>query len=115
MVRIKSILARYEKEGGNVKEALLRNAESADEKNLMLLLTRFTDSVESAARDLMPNRVCAYIYELSNALNSFYHSTKILVEPDEEKKSGYIALLNVTLKVLETGIDLLGFSAPDRM
>ena len=115
MVRIKSILSKYENEGGNVKEALLRNAESADEKNLMLLLTRFTDAVESAARDLMPNRVCAYIYELSNTLNSFYHSTKILTEPDEEKKSGYIALLNVTLKVLETGIDLLGFSAPDRM
>ncbi|WP_026528381.1 arginine--tRNA ligase [Butyrivibrio sp. VCD2006] len=115
MVRIKSILSKYENEGGNVKEALLRNAESADEKNLMLLLTRFADAVESAARDLMPNRICAYIYELSNALNSFYHSTKILTEPDEEKKSGYIALLNVTLKVLETGIDLLGFSAPDRM
>ena len=115
MVRIKSILSKYENEGGKVKEALLRNAESADEKALMLLLTRFTDAVESAARDLMPNRVCAYIYELSNALNSFYHSTKILSEPDEEKKSGYIALLNVTLKVLETGIDLLGFSAPDRM
>ena len=115
MVRIKSILSKYEKEGGNVKEALLRNAESADEKNLMLLITRFADAVESAARDLMPNRICAYIYELSNALNSFYHSTKILTEPDEEKKSGYIALLNVTLKVLETGIDLLGFSAPDRM
>ncbi|WP_026525457.1 arginine--tRNA ligase [Butyrivibrio sp. MB2005] len=115
MVRIKSILAKYEKEGGDVKAALLRNAESADEKNLMLLITRFADAVESAARDLMPNRICAYIYELSNALNSFYHSTKILTEPDEEKKSGYIALLNVTLKVLETGIDLLGFSAPDRM
>ena len=115
MVRIKSILSKYENEGGNVKEALLRNAESADEKNLMLLITRFADAIESAARDLMPNRVCAYIYELSNALNSFYHSTKILTEPDEEKKSGYIALLNVTLKVLETGIDLLGFSAPDRM
>ncbi len=115
MVRIKSILAKYEKEGGDVKAALLRNAESADEKNLMLLITRFADAVESAARDLMPNRICAYIYELSNALNSFYHSTKILTEPDEEKKSGYIALLNITLKVLETGIDLLGFSAPDRM
>ena len=115
MVRIKSILSKYEKEGGNVKEALLRNAESADEKNLMLLITRFADAVESAARDLMPNRICAYIYELSNALNSFYHSTKILTEPNEEKKSGYIALLNVTLKVLEAGIDLLGFSAPDRM
>ncbi len=115
MVRIKSILSKYENEGGDVKTALLRNAESADEKNLMLLLTRFTDSVESAARDLMPNRLCAYIYELSNALNSFYHSTKILTEQDQEKRSGYIALLSVTLKVLETGIDLLGFTAPDRM
>ncbi len=115
MVRIKSILSKYANEGGDVKAALLRNAESEDEKNLMLLLTRFADSVESAARDLMPNRLCAYIYELSNALNSFYHSTKILTEADEEKKSGYIALLNVTLKVLETGIDLLGFTAPDRM
>ena len=115
MVRIKSILAKYANDGGDVKSAMLRNAESADEKNLMLVLTRFADAVESAARDLMPNRICAYIYELSNALNSFYHSTKILTEQDEEKKNGYIALLSTTLKVLETGIDLLGFSAPDRM
>ena len=81
----------------------------------MLNLTRFADAVESAGRDLAPNRICAYIYDLSNAFNSFYHGTKILSEPDDYKKSSYIALLGVTLKILETGIDLLGFDAPERM
>ncbi len=115
IVRIKSILNRYMNEGGDVKGALLRNPESANEKSLMLTLSRFSDTVEGAARDLMPNRICAYIYELANVFNSFYHETKILAEPDADKKAGYIALLNTTLKVLETGIDLLGFEAPERM
>ena len=115
MVRIKSILKKYEAEGGVVKDAKLDNPDSDAMKALMLLLTRFADSVESAAADLAPNRICAYIYDLSNAFNSFYHGTKILAEADENKKSSYIALLATTLKILETGIDLLGFSAPERM
>jgi arginyl-tRNA synthetase len=115
MVRIKSILNKYELEGKSAKEALLNVAGSDTEKTLMLQLTKFADSVESASRELMPNRICAYIYELSNDFNSFYHETKILTEPDQDKKEGYIALLYITLKVLETGIDLLGFTAPDRM
>ncbi|MCR5403419.1 MAG: arginine--tRNA ligase [Butyrivibrio sp.] len=115
IVRIKSILAKYEAEGKKAKDAKLGNPDSDAMKALMLSLTRFADAVESAARDLAPNRICAYIYELSNAFNSFYHGTRILSEEDEYKKESYIALLTVTLKVLETGIDLLGFSSPDRM
>ena len=111
MVRIKSILKKYENEGGSVKDAKLGNPDSDAMKSLMLILTRFADAIESAAKDLSPNRVCAYIYELSNAFNSFYHGTKILSETDEDKKSSYIALLSITLKILETGIDLLGFDA----
>ncbi len=115
IVRIKSILKKYEAEGGNAKEAKLGNPDSDAMKSLMLLLTRFADSVESAARDLSPNRICGYIYDLSNAFNSFYHGTKILSEEDADKKESYIALLTITLKVLETGIDLLGFDSPERM
>lgn len=115
MVRIKSILKKFEEAGGNVKDAKLGNPDSDAMKSLMLLLTRFADSVESAAKDLAPNRICAYIYDLSNAFNSFYHGTRILAETDEYKKESYIALLAITLKILETGIDFLGFSAPERM
>ena len=61
------------------------------------------------------NKLCAYIYEIANEFNKFYHETKILSEEDEEKRSGYIALLGLTKRVLETCIDLLGFEAPERM
>ncbi len=115
IVRIKSILKKYEAEGGDVKAAKLGNPDSPAMKGLMIELTKFADAVESAARDLAPNRICAYIYDLSNAFNSFYHGTKILSEEDTYKKESYIALLNITLKVLETGIDLLGFDSPEKM
>ncbi len=115
MVRIKSILKKYEAEGASVKDAKLGNPDSPAMKELMLLLTRFADAIEGAAKDFAPNRICAYIYDLSNAFNSFYHGTKILAETDATKKESYIALIATTLKVLETGIDLLGFSAPERM
>ncbi|WP_026488121.1 arginine--tRNA ligase [Butyrivibrio sp. XBB1001] len=115
MVRIKSILKKYEAEGASVKDAKLGNPDSPAMKELMLKLTRFADAIEGAAKDFAPNRICAYIYDLSNAFNSFYHGTKILAETDATKKESYIALIATTLKILETGIDLLGFSAPERM
>ena len=115
MVRIKSILAKYSESGKSPKEAKLSDADSDSMKKLMLSITRFADSIESASASLMPNRICAYIYELSNAFNSFYHGTKILSEPDEDKKESYISLIYITLRILETGIDLLGFDAPERM
>jgi len=72
--------------------------------------------VENAYEELAPHKICAYIYDLSNAFNRFYHETKILSEDVEEKKqAGYIALLSITKRVLEACIDLLGFEAPERM
>ena len=71
--------------------------------------------IESAFEEKAPHKICAYIYEVSNAFNSFYHETKILAEPDEALQQAYIALLDLTRGVLETCIDVLGFSAPDRM
>ena len=116
IVRIKSILAKYEaKTGKKYKEAKLDVAQSDNEKKLNLQLTRFSEAVESAAKELMPNRICAYIYALANDFNSFYHETRILAEEDERKQESYIALLYITLRVMEAGIDLLGFDAPERM
>ena len=68
-----------------------------------------------AARDSAPNVLCAYCYDLAGAANRFYHDVRILQEPDQAHREGYLALLAVTRRVLETGIDLLGFSAPKQM
>ena len=63
----------------------------------------------------MRSSICSYIYDLANAFNRFYHETKILSEENEEQKASWIALLRLTRDVLEKCIDVLGFSAPERM
>ena len=112
IVRIKSILAKY---GKLVSGAQLLPPESAEQKQLMLVLSRMADALWTAYRDSAPNAVCAYIYELATAANKFYHDVKILTEPDERRQASYAALIDLTRGVLEMCIDLLGFSAPERM
>lgn len=115
IVRIKSILSKYEEQGGKLTDAVICEAVNESEKSLMLELTKFSAMMETAYEEIAPHRICAYIYDLANAFNHFYHETKILTEEDAQKKSGWIALLILTRDVLETCIDLLGFSAPERM
>ena len=115
IVRIKSILNKYRENGGQTQDCVIRPAQSASEKALMLQLARFNGVMENAFEEIAPHKVCSYIYDLANEFNHFYHETKILTQEDEEKKRGYIALLMLAKGVLEDCIDVLGFSAPDRM
>lgn len=115
IVRIKSILAKYKELGGALAAVSLQTAAGESEKNLMLELAGFNAVMENAYEEIAPHKVCAYIYDLANAFNHFYHETKILTEEDQVKKEGWIALLVLTRDILETCIDVLGFSAPDRM
>ena len=112
IVRIKSILNRCNTE---VSGLSIAPADSAEAKALQLMLSQMPDQLYMAYRDSLPNAVCAYAYELAGAVNKFYHETRILTEPDEEKKNGYLALISLAKRALEECIDLLGFSAPDRM
>ncbi len=120
IVRIKSILEKYEASGGTLpKDSGVRlkfnTPGTASESELMLCLTGFAETIEGAYREAAPHRICAYIYALANAFNSFYHEVRILAEEDTAKKEGYIALLTLTKKVLSDCIDMLGFDAPERM
>ena len=115
IVRIKSILNRYVEAGGNLEAGEILPASNGSEKNLMLQLSGFGSMIESAFEEKAPHKICAYIYEVSNAFNSFYHETKILSEENQVQKESYIRLLQLTKRVLEISIDLLGFEAPDKM
>lgn len=115
IVRIKSILAKYAQSGREPVKTEIREAQSESEKALMLQAAGFNAMIKTAYEEVAPHKVCAYIYDLANAFNRFYHETKILAETDEEKQAGFIALLGLTKRILETCIDLLGFSAPERM
>ncbi len=116
IVRIKSILAKYQAAGGrNPADLKIAEPKSKAEKSLMQDIAGFGAMMEGAYEECAPHRICAYIYQLSNDFNSFYHGTRILAEEDEARKEGWIALLKLTKDILETCIDVLGFSAPERM
>ena len=115
IVRIKSILNRYIEAGGNLESGEILEASSDSEKALMLALSGFSAMAVNAFEEKAPHKICSYIYELANEFNRFYHETKILSEEDERQKESWIQLLNLAKRVLETSIDLLGFSAPERM
>lgn len=114
-MRIKSILAKYAEAGKSASAAVIQPAHSDSEKALMLELSKFNAVMENAYEEKAPHKICAYIYDLSNAFNHFYHETKIMAEEDAVVQAGYIRLLELTKSALEICIDLLGFEAPEKM
>ena len=118
IVRIRSILRKIgiETEGVYDAEAIRAlRVETASLKGLLKTAAGWPAMMESAAQELAPHKICAYLHDLSDAFNSFYHETSILYEEDPEQKKGYIALLQFILALLCTGIHLLGFDAPEKM
>ena len=117
IVRMRSILQRYAAQAGAKDPAALLVGDPAGqvEKKLMMDIAGFNAMMEGAYADCAPHRVCAYIYQLSNDFNTFYHATRILTEQDPAQKESWIALLHLTERVLTRCIDVLGFSAPARM
>lgn len=117
IVRIKSILAKYVQQGGSLDDEDLRILAAAGQaqKQMMMQLAGFNAMMESASEETAPHKVCAFIYDLANAFNHFYHETQILSEEDESQKKSLIALLILTKDVLETCIHVLGFEAPEKM
>ena len=111
IVRIKSILSRY----GEWENLPIQEPANDYAKELMLAITKLSPALDSALKTSSPNLICAYIYELSGCVNKFYHETPILKEPDENVKAGHIALIGLAKNILEASIDLLGFSAPEKM
>jgi arginyl-tRNA synthetase len=115
IVRIKSILNKYTAEGASLSGLTVNGTAGESEKALMLEAVKYNEVMETAYEELAPHKICAYIYDLANSFNRFYHETKILTEENEETKKGYLALLVLTKEILESCIDVLGFEAPERM
>lgn len=115
IVRIKSILNKYKEAKGEPVKGIVKAAQADCEKALMLELAKFNEAIENAYTEKAPHKICAYVYELANAFNRFYHETKILSEENEERQASFLSMLLLTKEVFEACIDMLGFEAPERM
>ena len=115
VVRIRSILAKYREQFGSLPEAAIRPAESATEKGLQLVLTRFAQTVENAFAETAPHKICQYMAELADAFNGFYLENNILGEKDPERQKAFISLIRLTADVLDAAMSLIGIEAPEHM
>jgi arginyl-tRNA synthetase len=117
--RINSLRERYKEENRlearlpfqKIRWELL--AEEA-EKDILRLLLKYPEAIESAAKEDGPHLLALYIYNLASAYNVFYNSYPIL-KADKDLKRSRLALSEATAIVLRNGLTLLGIEAPERM
>ena len=112
VVRINSILA---KAGADLKDAKIIATGSESEKGLFLTLARLNENLAGVYEEKAPHRLCAYMYDLANAFNRFYHDNRIISEEDANKKNSWLKLIKLTADVLTACLDLLGVEVPERM
>lgn len=77
-------------------------------------LIQFQDTLTSVAQELMPNRLCQYLFELSQKFNQFYDRCPVLTD-DAKLKTSRLVLCDLTAQTLKLGLSLLGISVVDRI
>ena len=113
LVRIKSILNKFYEKNKIENNEILEPSEDI-EKQLLITISKCNQELENAYKENAPSKICAYLYELANIFNTYYQKVKIL-QAENKKLQSNIATLELMKNIFETGIDLLGFKAPNRM
>jgi len=115
--RIQSVLRRSDMDFSEEKNhpISLQTPISEKEEELIQRLSEFPAIVEEAAASLSPAIIANYLYDLVKEYNQFYHDYSILREENTELRRFRLLLSRQTGQVIETGLNLLGIEAPQRM
>jgi len=97
-----------------IGEAALGLLQEEHELQLMRTISRFPESVESAARLRSPHLVAYYLHALATDLHAYYNAHQFLVD-EENLRNARLNLILATRIVLQSGLKLLGVSAPEEM
>lgn len=113
-VRIQGIRRKgeidFKQVGTEAKMQLQEEAELTLAKHLLQL----NEVIEAVATDLLPNRLCQYLFELSQKFNQFYDQCPVLKAEDAQRISR-LGLCDLTARTLKLGLSLLGISVLERM
>lgn len=85
------------------------------EHRLALELAEFGHAVTEAGETLRPHRLCGYLFDLATAFTAFFEACPVLKASDERTRASRLALCELTARVLERGLSLIGIAAPPRM
>ena len=109
-VRVNNILQKEQ----NFELVDFENYDFEAEKNVILQLLAFPETVKMAARDLEPHKISKYLYDLAREMNRYYEKTRVS-DASEIEKSARLTLLKKVSKTFANGLDLLGIEVPEKM
>ncbi|MGC4067787.1 MAG: DALR anticodon-binding domain-containing protein [Polyangiaceae bacterium] len=109
--RIRSIFRRSETD---VSKSPIVIA-APEEKLLALCILTFPTVVNEVATTLLPHKLCGYLYDLATTFSGFYEKCPVLRAESEEQRASRLKLCELSARVLECGLGLLGIQAPHRM
>jgi arginyl-tRNA synthetase len=111
-VRIQGIKRKVNKNVSHVLQKTPIVLEHPTEVALALHLRRFGEVLDLMSRDLLPNRLCDYLYELAEKFHAFFRDCRVEGDPREESR---LLLCESTARILKKGLNLLGLKTLDRM
>ena len=87
----------------------------AKEKELLKTISEYPGVVTEAAASYSPALLANYCFEIAREFNQFYHDHSILNEPDPDKTNFRLVLSECVVKIMKSGMGMLGIGMPDRM
>jgi arginyl-tRNA synthetase len=110
-VRVRSIFRKAGEAAAKIEKFVLNEAA---EITLAKRLCQFAEIVPQVLNDFRPNILANYLFELANSFHAFYEACPVL-RSDEPVRSSRLALCDLTGRVLQRGLDLLGIKVPEKM
>ena len=110
-VRVRSIFRKAGEAAAKIEKFVLHEAA---EITLAKRLCQFAEMVPQVLNDFRPNILANYLFELANSFHAFYEGCPVL-RSDEPVRSSRLALCDLTGRVLQRGLDLLGIKVPEKM
>jgi arginyl-tRNA synthetase len=100
----------YKKLGADAEILLREETELTLAKHLLQL----DEVISEVEKDLLPNRLCEYLYQLSDKFNKFYENCPVL-KAEEPARTSRLILCDLTARTLKLGLSLLGIGVLERM
>jgi arginyl-tRNA synthetase len=110
-VRIRSIFRKAGEAAPKIEKFVLNES---GEITLAKRLCQFAEIVPQVLNDFRPNILANYLFELANSFHAFYEACPVL-KSDEPVRGSRLALCDLTGRVLQRGLDLLGIKVPEKM
>ena len=112
--RICSIFRRANVERASVRKFSPTISHDA-ERELAMKVLQFDSALWDTIEKYSPHRLCTYLYDLASSFSSFYEQCSVLKADTDDQRSSRLMLCDLTARVMQAGLDVLGIEAPEQM